>query len=155
MNRLGLDEKSARDHITEADDQRVRWARFMYGRDIRNTMLYDLLLNQSRLTLRTACEILEHLMDAEDFQASAESRTEVERLHLAAGVEVSLVTDPRTQSFEISAAAQDDGSINLIGPYLEDSELEMVTKIALGAPGVREVRYRPGYAPKFETDGFY
>jgi hypothetical protein len=125
----------------------------MYGQDIRNTLLYDLHLNQERVTIETACGILEHIMAAEDFQASAESQGEVERLHLAASVEVALVTDPRTQTFEISAAAQNDG-IRLTGPYLEDSELETVKEIALAVAGVEKVQYSPGYAPKLEINSF-
>ena len=46
MKRLGCDENSARGYITEADEYRVKWARFMYGRDIRNTLLYDLVLTR-------------------------------------------------------------------------------------------------------------
>jgi hypothetical protein len=126
----------------------------MYARDIRNTLLYDLLLNQGRVTLDTACSILEHLMAEEAFQASPESQGEVERLHLAARVEVALVTDPRTQTFEISAAAEND-SIRLIGPYLGDSELATVKEIALATTGIEKVQYSPGYASKLEINSFY
>jgi two-component system response regulator CpxR len=154
MKRLGCDETTARDYIIEADDHRVKWARFMYGQDIRNTLLYDLHLNQERVTIETACGILEHIMAAEDFQASAESQDEVERLHLAVRVEVALVTDPRTQAFEISAAAQNDG-IRLTGPYLEDSELATVKEIALAVAGVEKVQYSPGYVSKLEINSYY
>jgi cytidylate kinase len=154
MKRLGCDETSARDYIIEADDHRIRWARFMYGQDIRNTLLYDLHLNQERVTIETACGILEHIMAAEDFQASAESQGEVERLYLAVRVEVALVTDPRTQAFEISAAGQNDG-IRLTGPYLEDSQLATVKEIALAVAGVEKVQYSPGYASKLEINSSY
>ena len=154
MNRLGCDEKKARNYIIEADGHRVRWARFMYARDIRNTLLYDLLLNQERVTLNPACGILEHIMAEEAFQASPESQREVERLHLAARAEVALVTDPRTQTFEISAAAEND-SIRLIGPYLGNSQLATVKEIALAATGVGKVQYSPGYASKLEINSFY
>jgi cytidylate kinase len=154
MQRLGCDESKAHDYIFEADDQRVRWARFMYGRDIRNTLLYDLHLNQEHVTIETACGILEHIMAAKDFQASTESQSEVERLHLAVRVEAALVTNPRTQAFEISAAAQNH-EIRLTGPYLEDSELAAVKEIALAVAGVEKVQYRPGYASKLEIDKYY
>jgi two-component system response regulator CpxR len=154
MKRLECDETTARDYIIEADDHRVKWARFMYGRDIRNTLLYDLHLNQERVTIETACSILEHIMAAEDFQASAESQGEVERLYLAVRVEVALVTDPRTQVFEISAAAQNNG-IQLTGPYLEDSELATVKDIALAVAGVEKVQYSPGYVSKLEINSYY
>jgi two-component system response regulator CpxR len=154
MERLGCDETTARDYIVEADDHRVRWARFMYGRDIRNTLLYDVHLNQERVTMETACDILEHIMAAEDFQASAESQGEVERLYLAAGVEVALVTDPRTRALEINAAAQNDG-VHLTGPYLEDSEVATVKEIALAVAGVEKVDYIPGYTSKLEIESYY
>jgi two-component system response regulator CpxR len=154
MERLGCDETTAHDYIIEADDHRVKWARFMYGRDIRNTLLYDLHLNQERVTMETGCGILEHILAAEAFQASAESQGEVERLHMAASVEVALVTDPRTRSFEISAAAQNDG-ILLTGPYLEAAELAMVEQIALAVAGVEKVQYSPGYASKLEINNSY
>jgi len=154
MERLGCNEMTAHDYIIEADDHRVKWARFMYGRDIRDTLLYDLHLNQERVTVETACGILEHIMAAEAFQASAESQSKVERLHLAVRVEVALVTDPRTQAFEISAAAQSDG-IRLTGPYLEDSELATVKAIALTIAGVEKVQYSPGYTSKLEIKSLY
>ena len=154
MDRLGCDEQTARDYILEADDHRVKWARFMYGRDIRNTLLYDLHFNQERVTTETGCGFLEHIMAAEAFQASAESQGEVERLHLAAAVETALVTDPRTQALEISAVAQKDG-IRLTGPYLENSELVTVKEIALAVDGVETVQYSPGYASKLEINSSY
>jgi len=155
MKRLGCDEKSARDYITEADDYRVKWARFMYGRDIRNTLLYDLTLNLGHMTLKAACGILESIMSDEDFQASSESQEEVEQLYLATSVEVALITEPRTQTLEISAAVQEDGGINLVGPYLEERDLSAVKEVAGGVAGVKNVRYSPGYAPSLEINGHY
>jgi hypothetical protein len=154
MKRLDCDEKSARDYITEADDYRVKWARFMYGRDIRNTLLYDLTLNLGHMSLKAASGILECIMSEKDFQASPESQAEVERLFLATSVEVALVTDPRLQNLEISAAVQDDG-INLIGPYLEEKDLSIVKEVAGGVTGVKDVMYSPGYAPSLDLNGHY
>jgi hypothetical protein len=154
MKRLDCDEITARDYVFEADDHRVKWARFMYGRDIRNTLLYDLTLNLGQMTMEAACGILECIMSEKDFQASPESSAEVERLYLATNVEVALITDPRTQTLEISATVQEDG-IDLIGPYLEEKDLSVVKEIAGGVAGVENVRYTPGYAPSLEVNGHY
>ena len=151
MQRLSCDEEKAREYITNADDHRVKWARFMYAHDIRDTMLYDLILNLDRVTLKAACGILERIMAEEDFQASAESRDEVERLYLATEIEESLVTDSRTASLEIRAEVQNDG-IRLIGPYVEDSELTTIMEIVQTVPGTANVRYQPGYMSKFEIN---
>jgi cytidylate kinase len=151
MQRLSCDEEKAREYITNADDHRVKWARFMYAHDIRDTMLYDLILNLDRVTLKAACGILECIMAAKDFQASPESRDEVEWLYLATEIEESLVTDSRTASLEIRAEVQNDG-IRLIGPYIEDSELATIMEIVQTVSGTANVRYQPGYMSKFEMN---
>jgi cytidylate kinase len=150
MKRLACDDKAAREHIAEVDQSRVKWARFMYGKDIRKTLLYDLNLNMGHMTIKAACSILESILREEDFQATRESQAMVDRLHLAADIEVALVTDPRTAAFEINAEVEKDG-VRLIGPYLEDSELETVLNIAQTIPGVQDLQYTPGYAHQFET----
>jgi cytidylate kinase len=149
MKRLDCDEKAAREYIAEADQYRVKWARFMFGKDIRNTLHYDINLNMGHMTLGAACSILESIMQEEDFQASPESRELVRRLHLAADIEVALVTHPQTEAYEIKAEIDESGA-QLIGPYLEDGELETVFEIARTVPGIKELQYTPGYAPKFE-----
>ena len=154
MRRLSCNEEKAREYITNADEHRVRWARFMYAHDIRNTMLYDLVLNLDRITLKAACGILECLMVEKDFQVTPESRAEVERLYLATKIEESLVTDPRTAALEIHAKVQKDG-IRLIGPYIEDSELTMVIEIAQMVSDTSNVQYNPGYASRFDNNGYF
>jgi cytidylate kinase len=154
MKRLDCDENSARDYITGVDDHRVKWARYMYGRDIRNTLLYDLILNLGNMSLKAACGILECIMSEKDFQASLESRAEVERLYLATCVEVALVTDPRIQNLEISAAVYGDG-IHLTGPYLEERDFSIVKEVAGGVAGERNIIYTPGYSPSLDLDGHY
>jgi cytidylate kinase len=151
MQRLSCDEEKAREYITNADAHRVKWARFMYAHDIRNTMLYDLILNLDRINLKTACGILECIMSEEDFQVTPESQAEIERLYLATKIEESLVTDPRTAALEIRAEVQNDG-IRLIGPYIEDSELATIMEIVQTVSGTANVRYQPGYMSKFEMN---
>ena len=154
MRRLSCNEEKAREYITNADEHRVKWARFMYAHDIRNTMLYDLVLNLDRVTLKAACGILECIMAEKDFQVTPESRAEVERLYLATKIEESLVTDPRTAALEIRAEVQNDG-IRLIGPYIEDSELTMIIKIVQTVSDTSNVQYHPGYASKFDNNGYF
>lgn len=152
MQRLSCEAEKAREYIREADEQRVKWARFMYGKDIRNTMLYDLTLNMGHMTLDAACGVIENLMKEPDFQATAESLAEVERLYFATTVEEALVTDSRTACFEISAKIDEEGGACLIGPYLDEPDLENVIGIARSVSGVHTVRYTPGYATALEME---
>jgi cytidylate kinase len=151
MQRLQFDEERAREFIRDQDDHRIKWARFMYAQDIRNSMLYDLVLNMGHMTLEAACGIVEDIMKEPDFQATPESQAIVDDLYLTTSVEEALVTDPRTASFEIRAKIE-GGNIYLIGPYLDDSEMENVIEVARTVPGVDAVEYRPGYVPILEAE---
>jgi len=149
MERLECGEKAAHDYIADADQERVKWARFMYGKDIRNPLLYDLNINLGHMTIKAACRMLESIMREEDFQATPESQEMVDRLHLATDVEVALVTDPRTETYEIDADVDTKG-VHLTGPYLDDAELDAVLEIAHTIPGVEKADYTPGYVHRFE-----
>ena len=149
------DKDKAREYIRDMDDQRVKWARFMYAQDIRNTMLYDLTLNMGHMTLGAACGIIEDIMREPDFQVTAESQAVVDELYFSTTIEEALVTDSRTASFEIRARIDKNGGVNLVGPYLDDPELEAVIEVATSVPGVDEVQYNPGYEPLLEIkNGF-
>jgi cytidylate kinase len=148
MNRLKCSEAAAREYISDADQHRIKWARFMFGKDIRDTLQYDININMGHMTLSAACGILESIMGENDFQASPESQEMVNRLLIESDIEVALVTDPRTEAYEIFAKIDEKGA-QLIGPYLEDSELETVLQVARRVPGFMELQYTPGYAPGF------
>ena len=149
MERRLCDEQAARDYITKADEERVRWARLMYHRDIRDPRFYDLHLNLGHISFKAVCGLFERVMSEDEFQTLPESRSKVSGLLLAASVEANLVSDTRTNPYEISAKAE-DGTVHLFGPYLAASDLEIVREISAATPGVQEVAYTPGYAPSLD-----
>jgi osmotically-inducible protein OsmY len=85
-----------------------------------------------------------------DYQETAESREQVDRLYHAADVEAALVADPRTHRLEVSATYE-TGRVALCGPYIDEGLLTVVKEIAADVPGVEEVEYTPGYAPYLST----
>lgn len=146
MERLTCDEQQARDYIREEDQRRVRWARFMYGKDITDPHLYDLSLNLEWMPLDVACRILLGVMADPEYQYGDEARAQMEQLRLATAVEAALVRDSRTHDLEVSAEAADD-VVTLVGPYVEDGVLKTVLEIAGTAAAGKRIDYRPGYAP--------
>lgn len=150
MGRLQCDEEAARKYIIEADEERVRWSRFMFGRDLREPRFYDLHLNLGHISLEAICGILEQVMSEKEFQALPETRTEVERLLLAASVEAELVTDPSTCDLEIGATVEGEDGLRLSGPYLKDADVARVIEVAQKVDGVGRVLYSPGYAPTLD-----
>jgi cytidylate kinase len=146
--RLGCAEAEAEEWVHQDDEDRGRWARFMYGRDIRDPHLYDACINLEHLTLDTACNLISQLLEDPDCQPSPESMRAVDELLLASRVEAALAADVRTSSVEARARAT-DGQVVLTGPYVVDTQLDTVMEIARGVEGVREVEYEYGYAPSF------
>jgi cytidylate kinase len=146
MERLACDEQQARDYIHDEDERRVRWARFMYGKDITDPRLYDIVLNLQWMTLELACRILMGVMADPEYHCTEEARARMEKLRLATAVEAALVRDPRTHELEVSAEADDD-VVTLVGPYVEADALSAALEIAGAAAAGRRIDYQPGYAP--------
>ncbi len=146
--RRGCSAEEAGEFVRQDDEDRVRWARFMYGQDIRDPQLYDACINLGRLTLDTACNLISELLEDADCQPTPASARAVDELLLASRVESALAADPRTSTVEASAKAG-AGRVVLTGPYLVDAQLDTVVEIARGVAGVREVEYEYGYTPSF------
>ncbi len=146
VNRLKCGEEEARDYIRQMDEERTTWARFMYGKDIRDPHEYDICINLANATFPAACELLAYATRLKDFQPTEESLDAQANLLLATRVEAELLNGPETFGLEVSARAR-KGSILLEGPYLEDSRLEHVLDVAASVSGVKAVEYQPGYAP--------
>jgi cytidylate kinase len=145
---LGYSEAEARDYIRRMDQERMHWARLMYGLDIRDPALYDLCLNIERLSMEGACDLLRRVTQQTDYQPTAESVAQVENDYIAAQALALLVTDSRTAHFELGASAA-DGVLRVVGPYLSEDEAGTVRSIAGSISGVAKVDYEPGYAPAF------
>ena len=149
MSRLGGDEEAAKDYIRKADEERARWARFMYGKNLRDPDLYDLCLNMERMSIPTVCSLLLRVIQEPELQPTPESIEDLENDFLATSVLAALVTDPVTFPLEMGATVT-GGHLRLEGPYLDDALLEKVRAVADTVTGVTDVDYQPGYAPAFK-----
>lgn len=154
MARLACTEEEARERILEEDDQRGRWARFMYGRDIRHAGLYDLVLNLKRISVPAACRLLACAANEPELQATQETTKDVEALLVSTQVEAALVMEPRTTAYEVEASI-DDHAVRLVGPYLEDEQRAIVCEVARAVSAGREVEYEPGCAAVLTADADY
>lgn len=146
---LHYSDEEARSYIREVDQERIRWARWSYGVDIRDPGLYDLSVNIERLSMPGACELLKHVMEHPDFQPTPESIEQAENDRVATEALALLVTDPKTMQMELGATVS-QGVLRLVGPFLSEADMEIVRSIAASVPGVGSVEYEPGYAPAFQ-----
>jgi hypothetical protein len=145
----GLTEEEARERIRQQDDERSRWTRFMYGKNLRDPALFDLCINLERVSFETACSMLEHAAQQKEFRPTLKSMAVLHSRYLCAQILAALVTNPQTSELEVGATA-DNGHVVLEGPYLADPHRSTVLDIARTVPAVTEVEYREGYAPPFD-----
>jgi hypothetical protein len=151
MARDNYSAEQARAHIRQVDEERSRWTRFIYGKNLRDPEAFDLSVNLDRISFSEACCLLHHVANQTDFQSTAQSLALVENLYLSSKVLAELAMDPRTADIELGATAQ-DGRVSLEGPYLEEAALALVLEVARAVPGAAEVEYAEGYAPAFDID---
>ncbi len=149
MKRLNLSKEEASEAVLKEDEERVRWARFVYGCDIRDPHLYDAWFSLDRLTVPAICNMIVGALREKEFQHTPQSMEAMANLFLATRVEAALVSDPRTHELEVGARAR-GGAVVLEGPYLEDTPLAGVMEIVSAVPGVTAVEYEPGCPSSME-----
>jgi len=148
MKREGLTEEAARERISQVDEERRRWTRFMYGKNLKDPELFDLCINLERISFPTACSMLLNLVQQSEFRPTPESLAAVQNGYLSACVLAALLDNPKTFELEVGATAE-GGCITLEGPYLEEANRSAVLNTARAVSGVVDVQYKEGYAPPF------
>ena len=112
-DRENLTDEEAREYIRQVDEERSRWTRFMYGKNLRDPELFDLCINLERVSFATACSMLQNRA-ARRVQGNARvPGCRSEPLPLRAFL-AALVTNPPTAELEVSARVQ-DGHVALRG----------------------------------------
>jgi len=88
--RDGVSQKEALRFIQGIDLQRSKWGRKLYGIDVSDPSLYDLVLNTARFPMEYIVELICRTAQLERFQTTPASRRAMEDLALAAEVETLL-----------------------------------------------------------------
>lgn len=149
LGREELTKEQALERIRQVDEERSRWTRFMYGKNLRDPEQFDLCINLERISFPTACCMLMHVVQQNEFKPTPGSVAVVENCYLSARVLAALLENPQTFDLEVGATVEGK-RITLEGPCLDEPVRSTVLEIARGVPGVAEVQYKEGYAPPFD-----
>jgi len=95
-----ISETEARDEIMKVDEQRVSWAKFIYGENFDDPTQYDMILNMSKLNLDAMVEVVVSLTRRPEFRLDAKTMKFMRDAHLTALVQAYLVRSARTRSME-------------------------------------------------------
>jgi cytidylate kinase len=137
MEREGMSEGEAFRFINKLDDQRRKWGRKIFGVDIWDSSLYDLVLQINKITTDDAVDIICRTVGMKNFQTTPQSQKIMDDMVLAADVKFALFeTRPDVEVLandgSVLVKAQEDGS--------DDEELvDSIKGIVTGMAGVKEV----------------
>lgn len=88
--RENVTRKEAERRIANEDHERSEWYRNLYGIDMNDPHLYDLMAHIGRLTIDDACDIIRRTASGESFKATAESTAALSDLAVESHVKVAL-----------------------------------------------------------------
>ena len=133
-----FDDQAARNYIRELDRVRSRRVRALFNTDWQDPVIYDLVINSSRLSSETAAHLIASAAQSREYQATVESEKSLQDLTMTSRVQAALITANKTRNV-ILTVRSDSGKVHISG-ILADTELEKeVVRIAKEIPGVAEV----------------
>jgi cytidylate kinase len=130
--------KEAIAYIERMDEDRRKWARFLYGVDWTDASLYDLVLNLEQMTLVEACNVICLLAESGCYQTTMETQADLNNLALASWVKAKLAVNPDTCELQFEIAA-DAGSISIKGEIDEGGQARKIRSCVEKIPGVHAV----------------
>jgi cytidylate kinase len=105
MADLGLSRYETVKRIEAIDNERKRWAEFLYHEDIMNASQYDLVLNLNRVSLDDGVEMVAAAARKKAFDRTPDAVRRVKDLRLATAAEIMLLSDPDTYGLPSSVSA--------------------------------------------------
>jgi cytidylate kinase len=130
--------------IEKVDQERREWCRFLFGVEWDDPLLYDLVLNLSRMSLDTACGAVIQLAARPEFQPTPKSAKALQNLVLRSRVEAALAIDPRTRDAELTVTA-DDGIVDINGQAGWPDGVESVNLVVQQVKGVKDLRSKVSF----------
>lgn len=92
--RENLSSDQARLQLKHDDEEREKWALFLYGIDIADPALYDLTVNVSALGVDASAELIAQTAKLSNFAATEDSQNRVDDQALAAAIKAALFDFP-------------------------------------------------------------
>ena len=83
MSKLSCSREHAVRHLQAIDDRRVKWVRRLYGADLHDSSLYDVVINLEHMRFDTAVDLIVELVTRKEYSATEETRRELRDFALA------------------------------------------------------------------------
>jgi len=143
MERIGIqDQKAAAREIEKNDGAHAKTMQHLFHADWQDPLLYDLVINTSRVSVASGINLIKSLVNQPEFQETAESREQLVHMKLEAQVHSALKSNPKTRRlntlFDISLESS-TGKVTLSGMVDDDSLHQEALKTVATVPGVNDI----------------
>ncbi len=136
--REGMSREDAIDYIKKIDEQRKKWSEFLYGVDLIDPHLYDLMLNLHFLDIEGAVEVIVAAARRAEFTMTDKARQSFLDHLLAARVEAYLAANHQTADLEVKIEAH-QGEVFLNGRLASAADVESVLRVTGEVEGVKKI----------------
>jgi cytidylate kinase len=144
MASAGLDRAGAEQFIGKVDRGRERWVKMMYGEDIYDPALYDMVINLETMAVPTPCALVSTTVAQPEFEITPHVKAVLADFRLACRVKLALVNVPETRALALDVTAE-AGTVEVSGsaPLLKTGETgDRIATIARSVTGVMAVRLK-------------
>ena len=91
VKREGISADKAREIITRDDEERRKWALYLYGADAWDATLYDLVIHLKTISVDDAVSLISNVLELPGFQTTPQSQEAIDSLVEAARMEIAPV----------------------------------------------------------------
>ena len=139
MEQQRLTKKEAEKYIKRVDKERIKWTKFLYGKDWTSAELYDMVINLEHTDLEFICQLVSCAIKHPCFETTPESTKFMNDLLIASRVRAALaqISQIRLGNLDISA---DDGEITIQGRSRSQEISDSILEVASKVPGVAKVQ---------------
>jgi cytidylate kinase len=125
--------------VEREDRTRREWARFLFGVDWTDPALYHLIVNLSRLSEDTVCDMLIRLAHRPEFQPTRASHGALQELALQNRVLATLAMDFRTRDARLKVTTR-EGVVTVAGTTRWSEVAKAIPIVVRQVEGVKEVK---------------
>ncbi len=138
-----MSRSAAERYLHDVDDARARWVRTMYGEDINDPALYDIVLNLDQVNFTVACGMLESTVKQTEFNLTDDVLNRLKDFRLECHVRLALARAPDTRALDLEIDST-SGLVSVAGsaPVLPSGRTgDNILEIVQSVRGVKEVNF--------------
>jgi cytidylate kinase len=138
MLRLRMDRQKAEKYIQQVDQDIEKWIHVVYGRDIDDPKLYELILNLENMSLANASMALCSMAELPDFRPTPASLQAMDNHYLSAQSRLRLALNDRTADADLTVSAN-DGIVTVTYMPRQSQVAKFIPEVLSELKGVKEI----------------